>query len=264
MYQTISTVCSEHEKLNNAREQGMAALRKQIECLLAEQSGDDKDTNSGGEEAYNSDLYETDSEPESGPVPQVVPPQRVSTPPPSYASGLPQVTQRRSPSTPQRHPPNHQPQPTVTPQRQAVTHTPRGGHRKQWEAYVVYHGWSVGAFGSWRQVEAIIKGDENSVIKGFQSLSLAKQSYQLASTSGVLNAISFQPQTGEPHWVVTQGIHPGVYKTRHEVIRDGLYYGRGAVYPHNNAKDANAFFVAEYMAERVLKLEPAFVITPLN
>ncbi|KAF5367542.1 hypothetical protein D9758_003819 [Tetrapyrgos nigripes] len=185
VHQTISMVCSEHEKLNDAREWGMAALRKEIECLLA-----------GGEEASNSDLYETDSEPESGPVLQVIPPQRVSTPPPSYASGLPQVTQRRPPSTPQRHPPTHQPQPTVTPQRQAVTRTPRGGHRKQWEAYVVYHGRSVGAFGSWRQVEAIIKDDKNSVIKGFESLSLAKQSYQLASTSGVLNAISFQPQTG--------------------------------------------------------------------
>ncbi|KAF5344251.1 hypothetical protein D9758_012357 [Tetrapyrgos nigripes] len=240
---------TKHEKLNDAREWGMAALRKEIECLLAEQSGDDKDTNSGGEEASNSDLYETDTSQHPSTILCIRP---TSSDPAS------------SSLDPQHHPPTHQPQPTVTPQCQAVTRTPRGGHRKQWEAYVVYHGRSVGAFGSWRQVEAIIKDDENSVIKGFQSLSLAKQSYQLASTSGVLNAISFQLQTGEPHWVVTQGIHPGVYKTRHEVIRDGLYYGRGAVYPHNNAKDANAFFVAEYMAECVLKLEPAFVITPLN
>ncbi|KAK7437702.1 hypothetical protein VKT23_018418 [Stygiomarasmius scandens] len=274
----VAALLEEHEILQEEGERRMAALRKEMDRLLNEETSNSSDLSDS-----DSDLYESDngSELELVAVHLLSPttrPPRTSTPPPSYASRLSYIPASPVPRTvePQASS-SHQPslRPALNtqvtssssalagPSHVAVPTTPNTNQGKCFRAYVVYHGRRKGAFGDWRSTNFIISGDADAVYKGFQTLELAKESYQLTHRSGVLNALDYQPERGEPHWVVIQGVHPGVYKSRYEVLRDGLYWGGGAVYTYNDVNDANAFFVAEYMANRVVVLRKSFEIVPL-
>ncbi|THU86926.1 hypothetical protein K435DRAFT_867772 [Dendrothele bispora CBS 962.96] len=135
----------------------------------------------------------------------------------------------------------------------------KGTHLKRWVAYVIYKGRAVGVFEKWAAVKNIVKGDSEAVYKGFPSLQLARASYGLVSSCGVLTLIT-SPNSGkaEPAFTVTQGVAPGVYYGRFSMLSKGLGWRSGTVQRLDNMKAANKTFVEAYMRGDVLVVPASF------
>ncbi|THU77258.1 hypothetical protein K435DRAFT_812622 [Dendrothele bispora CBS 962.96] len=250
----------QHEKCH----QRITDLVQEIGSLLAleaETSVNAEDEpeppSSDDESLNNSEFYDTDGETEL-----IQPPSHLRAPPPSYQLSPPKA----SPSTPKRstrtpfqpntsHFPTNLPVAGPSTSGHASVTTPRAQRQpKKWEAYAVYKGKRIGVFKQWSSVLSSVSQDSHAVYKGFQSSNLAHQSFDLVRTSGILELLAYTPLTGEPWFVVTRGVAPGVYYGYYAMMRDGLYWASGAVHVSNTKADADALFVNEFMSHNVVTL----------
>ncbi|KAF5356595.1 hypothetical protein D9758_008225 [Tetrapyrgos nigripes] len=242
-----------------------AQLTAQMESLL-----DDSGPGSGSEQSNHfagniSDFYVSDSESESedaglssGPLTPVrTRPQAENVKPLTLASSIPQV----NPSGPQ-----SQPSPSTSTLKLSAgpSKTPRKTpakvkkYEKKWQAYVVYRGSQTGAFSRWTDVNAIIEQNPTTIYKGFHTYDFARQSFRQTQKSGILDALKDSDKSRPRFYCLVQGFAPGVYTSGFDLLNDGVSFGGGIVYVFDNAAEANALFVREFMANRVVKTpEPA-------
>ncbi|THU88890.1 hypothetical protein K435DRAFT_803161 [Dendrothele bispora CBS 962.96] len=238
----------QHDK----RHQHITDLVQEIGSLLAQEAKTSVDAedepeppSSDNESLNNSDFYDPDTQP-------------------TKASPS---TSKRSTWTPFQPDTSHFPINLAGPSTSghvSVT-TPRAKKQpKKWEAYAVYKGNNIGVFKQWSSVLSSINQNSDAVYKGFQSLNLAHQSFNLARTTGILELLAYTPSSGEPWFVVIRGVAPGVYYGYYAMMRDGLYWASGAVRVFDTKADADALFVNEFMSHNVATLPRAFEITPLS
>ncbi|THV01781.1 hypothetical protein K435DRAFT_793101 [Dendrothele bispora CBS 962.96] len=247
--------------------QRITELVQQIGSILAQNAETDfhvedqpAPPSSDSESANNSEFYDTDSGPEL-----VQPPSHPRAPPPSYQFSSPKaaLSTTRFTQTPLRS--NVSPSVTnaagPSTSRHVLVATPRAP--KKWAAYAVYRGKKVGVFKQWSAVSSSVSQDRHAVYKGFQSLDLAHQSFNLVHNSGILELLTYAPPSGEPWFVVSSGVAPGVYHGYYAMMRDGLYWANGSVHVFDTKADADALFVSEFMSHNITTLPPAFEIVSL-
>ncbi|THV07306.1 hypothetical protein K435DRAFT_788708 [Dendrothele bispora CBS 962.96] len=226
---------------------------------------------------HNTEFFDSDTD-HSGPecltcpcTPAKKPKQQARTPsPPPYTAQAPSTlvaftstTPSRALAAPAAPIPSSEPMaplgPTPGPSRlphQDEAHSPQTKHIKKWSAYVIYRGNQTGVFQYWGQVKAIVQISGGAVYKGFPSLALARTSYDLVRTWGLIDLLNTPTNGSDPIYVVVEGVAPGVYYDHYGMLRDGLYWGSGVVQRFNNVANANNFFVRSYMEHRVIILQP--------
>ncbi|KAF9028410.1 hypothetical protein BDP27DRAFT_1375757 [Rhodocollybia butyracea] len=110
------------------------------------------------------------------------------------------------------------------------------GRQGKFSAYVVYLGKTPHFYANWSTVKRMVEGDPTLVFKGFYSLEKAREAWQAARDSGVINAI--RNGAGRPYWSVTEGVRPAVYDSVHEAVKVGLEWGGGTLKGWNTEADA--------------------------
>ncbi|KAF9071160.1 hypothetical protein BDP27DRAFT_1361954 [Rhodocollybia butyracea] len=86
------------------------------------------------------------------------------------------------------------------------------------------------------QVDRESSVDPTLVFKGFYSLEKAREAWQAARDSGIINVI--RNGAGRPYWSVTEGLRPAVYDSVHEAVKVSLEWGGGTLKGWNT--EANA------------------------
>ncbi|KAG7091524.1 hypothetical protein E1B28_010553 [Marasmius oreades] len=119
------------------------------------------------------------------------------------------------------------------------------------KAFVVYRGARPGAFQRFYQIHP----DDRlpgGVFKSFPSLELAREVYQQAFRTGVIDALNDEPLDGNSpqFYVVSQGVHPAMYPNPIPAMRDGLGWRGGALYIFHSRLKAETFFLRELNAGR--------------
>ncbi|KAJ3712394.1 hypothetical protein C8R42DRAFT_727932 [Lentinula raphanica] len=136
--------------------------------------------------------------------------------------------------------------------------TPR--HRRgQYNAYVVYSGREAFVYDRWSRVKQLKEQDPNLVFKGFPTRELAQASWNAARTSGVVSAL--QQGMGRGYWVVTQGVHPEIYRSAYDALRDGLEWGGGFLTAFSSEAEAQDYWNTQSNADpcRIVSTErPGF------
>ncbi|THU91924.1 hypothetical protein K435DRAFT_800848 [Dendrothele bispora CBS 962.96] len=152
--------------------------------------------------------------------------------------------------------------PLMTPTSQSQQ-TPRK-LRGPFSAYVVYRSSSrPGVYYDWPTTHSVVNGDRNAVYKGFPTRSMAETCYNLAHQSGIIDLLCHDLGINtEPYYAVVEGTAPGVYLGRYQMLRDGLNWTHGVVYAFRNVDSANSYFVRQFMAGRVITLDPVVDIVP--
>ncbi|KAF9058595.1 hypothetical protein BDP27DRAFT_1372395 [Rhodocollybia butyracea] len=110
------------------------------------------------------------------------------------------------------------------------------GRQGKFSAYVVYSGKTPHFYANWSTVKRMLEGDPTLVFKGFYSLEKAREAWQAARDSGVINAI--RNGAGRPYWSVTEGVRPAVYDSIYEAVKVGLEWGGGNLKGWNTEADA--------------------------
>ncbi|THU79112.1 hypothetical protein K435DRAFT_875877 [Dendrothele bispora CBS 962.96] len=86
---------------------------------------------------------------------------------------------------------------------------------KKFSAYAVYKGRSVGVSTRWADVAQIVNSNSGALFKGFPSLQMAQESYDLVKSAGLVSLMALEDSgRSEPTYVVLQGVAPGVYHGR--------------------------------------------------
>ncbi|THU80235.1 hypothetical protein K435DRAFT_874586 [Dendrothele bispora CBS 962.96] len=135
--------------------------------------------------------------------------------------------------------------------------------RQPFSAYVVYRSTSPsgsGVYYDWPTTQSVVDGDRNAVYKGFPTRLLAETCYNLSYQSGIIDLLRHDLGTNtEPFYAVVEGTAPGVYPGRYRMLRDGLNWSHGVVYAFRDVEPANSYFVRQFMAGRVVTLNPVVV-----
>ncbi|KAJ3746943.1 hypothetical protein EV360DRAFT_76390 [Lentinula raphanica] len=133
-------------------------------------------------------------------------------------------------------------------------------HRRgQYNAYVVYSGREAFVYDRWSRVKQLKEQDPTLVFKGFPTRELAQASWNAAKTSGVV--IALQQGMGRGYWVVTQGVHPEIYRSAYDALRDGLEWGGGVLTAFSSEAEAQDYWNTQSNADpcRIVSTErPGF------
>ncbi|KAJ3717529.1 hypothetical protein C8R42DRAFT_644753 [Lentinula raphanica] len=92
----------------------------------------------------------------------------------------------------------------------------------------------------WTKVNQLKQQDPSLVFKGFPTWELAQASWDAARSTGVVSAL--QRGMGRGYWVVIQGVHPSIYHSPWDALRDGLEWGGGFLTAFSSKAEAQDYW----------------------
>ncbi|KAK7060253.1 hypothetical protein VNI00_001018 [Paramarasmius palmivorus] len=128
-------------------------------------------------------------------------------------------------------------------------------------AYLVYVGPNKEhrLFYSWETILQIgvegakewLAGAKMTYYKGFTSSERARQYFRECEETGVFDALKVEPRQrgGTLYYIVSRGVKPGVYSTKHELIRDGLQWRGGQVTVWDGEEEGAMHLLNHWRAE---------------
>ncbi|KAJ3965490.1 hypothetical protein EV361DRAFT_1019360 [Lentinula raphanica] len=97
------------------------------------------------------------------------------------------------------------------------------------------------------KVNELCQQDSDLVFKGFPTKELARASWNAVKSSGVVSAI--QRGMGRDYWVVIQGVHPSIYRSAYNALRDGLEWGGGFLTAFSSEAKAHDYWNSQVNAD---------------